>query len=449
MDMATTAQPAASSDPRWEWWRINVRPARRSPARESSTGLVLARAALGVTALHLVDDNFLQPQPSTAAGDHLLSGFVPLAVLAIVAVAYRRLRAGARAVIAITLGIFGVVAGIEGGYYTAKVGPSGDDYTSLVAIPAGLALIGLGLVTLWGSRRLDERLWRRYVRRSLLAVAGFALGVQLVGGLAFGHVSTHVMRPYVPAAKLGTAYEDVSFTTSDGLRLAGWYVPSKNGAALIAFPGRSGPQKHARMLARHGYGVLLFDRRGEGASEGDGNLFGWGGEKDIAAAVEFLRSRPDVEPGRIGGIGFSVGGELMLQAAAQSDGLAAVVSDGAGTRSLAEDLDDIPSPGKWIGFPFLAVKTGAVALFSNTAPPPELTELVPRIAPTPLLLIWAPNSGGEDMNPTYYRLAGQPKAIWAIPEAGHIQGIAARPKEYERRVVDFFDHALLSKGVVK
>ena len=148
----------------------------------------------------------------------------------------------------------------------------------------------------------------------------------------------------------------------------------------------------------------------------------------------------------IGGIGFSVGGELMLQAAAQSDSLAAVVSDGAGTRSLSEDLDDIPSPGKWIGFPFLAAKTVAVALFSNTAPPPKLTELVPRIAPTPLLLIWAPSSGGEDMNPTYYRLAGRPKAIWAIPEADHIQGIAARPKEYERRVVDFFDRALLSKG---
>ena len=85
-----------------------------------------------------------------------------------------------------------------------------------------------------------------------------------------------------------------------------------------------------------------------------------------------------------------------------------------------------------------------MALFSNTAPPPNLADLVPRIAPTPLFLIWAPNSGGEDMNPTYYRLAGQPKAIWAIPEASHTQGIDARPEEYERRVVDFFDRALLT-----
>ena len=100
------------------------------------------------------------------------------------------------------------------------------------------------------------------------------------------------MRQSVPEAKLGAAYEDVSFTTSDGLELHGWYVPSKNGAAVIAFPGRSGPQAHARMLARHGYGVLLFDRRGEGASDGDSNLFGWGGDKDILAAIEYLKTRP-------------------------------------------------------------------------------------------------------------------------------------------------------------
>ena len=148
------------------------------------------------------------------------------------------------------------------------------------------------------------------------------------------------MRQTVPAPTLGAAYEDVSFTTSDGLELQGWYVPSKNGAAVIAFPGRSGPRAHTRMLASHGYGVLLFDRRGEGMSDGDSNLLGWGADKDILAAVEYLQSRPDVDPDRIGGIGLSVGGELMLQAAAESDELAAVVSEGAGSRMFSEMMED-------------------------------------------------------------------------------------------------------------
>ena len=143
----------------------------------------------------------------------------------------------------------------------------------------------------------------------------------------------------VPPNHLGVAHENVKFTTGDGLELEGWYVPSKNGAAVIAFPGRNGPQAKTRMLARHGYGVLLFDRRGEGDSEGEPNAWGWGGEADIKAAIAYLQDRPDVDPDRIGGIGLSVGGEMMIEAAAETDDLAAVVSEGAGARSTTEDMD--------------------------------------------------------------------------------------------------------------
>ncbi len=66
------------------------------------------------------------------------------------------------------------------------------------------------------------------------------------------------------------------------------------------------------MLVRHGYGVLLVDARGYDGSDGDPNLFGWSGAKDIDAAVAWLQRRPDVKGGRIGGIGFSVGGEVLL-----------------------------------------------------------------------------------------------------------------------------------------
>ena len=268
---------------------------------------------------------------------------------------------------------------------------------------------------------------------------------QLVFPVTLGYVSTHVARPIVPAPHLGSAHEDVTLRTSDGLTLDGWYVPSENGAAVIAFPGRKGTQAHTRLLASHGYGVLLFDRRGEGTSDGDSNMFGWGGQKDIYAAIDFLKHRPDVDPKRIGGIGFSVGGELMLQAAAETDDLAAVVSEGAGTRTFSEDVQEFTGAKLWWGYPFLAVKTGAVAVFSSTTPPPALTTLVPRIAPTPLLFIWAPETGGENMNPVYHRLAGGQASIWEIPESEHIQGITARPAEYERRVVGFFDAALLDR----
>jgi uncharacterized protein len=199
------------------------------------------------------------------------------------------------------------------------------------------------------------------------------------------------------------------------------------------------------MLARHGYGVLLFDRRGEGASEGEPNSWGWGGGEDIKAAIAFLQRRPDVEPGRIGGIGLSVGGELMLETAAETDDLAAVVSEGAGARSFTEDMDeDLPGAQKVLGAPLSAIKTASIAVFANQSPPANLKELTGKIAPRPLLLIAAPNEGvGEELNRGYAKAAGKTATLWEIPESTHVGGLKARPEEYERRVVGFFDAALL------
>jgi uncharacterized protein len=200
------------------------------------------------------------------------------------------------------------------------------------------------------------------------------------------------------------------------------------------------------MLARHGYGVLLFDRRGEGESEGDPNAFGWEGHRDVAAAVRFLRHRPDVEGGRIGGIGLSVGGEMMLESAARSPGLKAVVSEGAGERSLREYLD-MRGNAKWLQVPSAVALTAGTALFSDNTPPASLKNLVGRIAPTPVFFIYGEHGqdGERNLNPTYYRAARRPKAIWEVPGSGHVGGINARPKEYERRVIGFFDRALLGR----
>ena len=404
-------------------------------------------AGLAVIAVHVLDDNFLQPQPGTSARNHLVSGLVPTAVLLGTAAAYPQLRAGVRATFALTLGILGIVIGVgEAGYYSLEVGPSGDDYTGLLAIPAGALLVGVGAATLWRTRRRDESLRRRYLRRLLLLLGAAVIFLFFVFPLSLSYVFTHVARIKVPAANLGAPHEPVAFTTSDGLTLRGWYVPSRNGAAVVAFPGRAGPQKPARMLVRHGYGVLLFDRRGEGESDGDPNAFGWAMDRDLKAAAAFLRHRPDVKPNRIGGIVLSVGGEMLIQTAAESTAFKAVVSEGAGARSLRENLE---KPRRLSELSALGVSLGltaGVALFSNHLPPPNLKQLSARIAPRSVFFIYALHgTGGEEkqLNPKYYAAAGAPKQIWEIREAAHTGGIDARPQEYERRVVGFFDDALL------
>jgi dienelactone hydrolase len=415
---------------------------RVAAALRTETGL--ARLALGVVSLHIVDDNFLQPNPGTSAAGHLVSGLVPLTLLVASAVFYPRLRAGARASIALLAGYFGLLAGTEAVHYTKEIGASGDDYTGLLSIPAGLLLIGLGAVTLWRSRRTDDRLWWRYLRRLLLVAGALFAVLAVLIPVAVSYVVTHAARAEVPTADLGAPYENVEFATADGLRLKGWYIRSRNGAAVISFPGRASSQKRAKLLARHGYGVLLFDRRGEGKSEGDPNTFGWQGERDIHAAVAFLQRQADVDPEKIGGIGLSVGGEMMIEAAAESSALKAIVSEGASSRSVRDEIENGSGWQELIGN---SVATSATAVFTNNLPPRTLKSLVPQISGATFFVYGERGQPAEEpANRAFYAAARGHKAIWEVPGSGHIGGTEARPAQYERRITAFFDRWLAPQG---
>ena len=206
----------------------------------------------------------------------------------------------------------------------------------------------------------------------------------------------------------------MQFTTSDGFLLKGWYVPSRNRAAVISFPGRSGTRLQARVLARHGYGVLLFDRRGEGESEGDWNVFGWQGERDLHAAIAFLQSRTDVDPERIGGIGRSVGGEMLIGAAAESDAFKAIISEGGTSRSVRDDVANYGwGVSQLPAFALSSVQTAATAVFTNSLPPAALKDLAPKIAPRASFFIYGEHGQGgteESPNRGFYAAAGEPRS---------------------------------------
>jgi uncharacterized protein len=416
-------------------------PARSAVARYA-TERSLALASIGLVGLHVVDDNFLQPEPGVIAVDHLPGGLTLLALVAAGAWTYRRARPGVRAALALLFGFLGVLAGTEAVYYTAAASPTGDDFTGFLSLAAGFVLLGIGIRTLWRTRRTGDSRRRRYLRHGLVLAGVVVLIPTFLMPTSIAYVVTHTARAAVPTPNLGATPENVSFTTSDGLRLEGWFVPSRNGATVIAFPGRSGPQKAARMLVSHGYGVLLFDRRGEGASEGDPNIFGWAGDRDLHAATDYLQSRPDVDPDRIGGIGFSVGGEMLIHAAAHSEALKAVVSEGASGQSIR---DDIANVGLVEGVLAGSGITAATAIFTSSAPPPSLKSDVAKISPRSVFLIYGENGqGGTEKKPNrgFYAAAGEPKQIWEVPNGQHIAGITTEPAEYERRVIRFFDREL-------
>src|SRR5215207_5044455 len=85
-------------------------------------------------------------------------------------------------------GGLGIVTGIEALHYTSKVGPSGDDFTGLLAVPAGLGLLGLGTATLWRTRRTGASRAARYLRRALLGLLGAAVALFVVAPLSGGYL---------------------------------------------------------------------------------------------------------------------------------------------------------------------------------------------------------------------------------------------------------------------
>jgi uncharacterized protein len=402
--------------------------------------------ALGVIGLHIADDNFLQPAPDTSPLDHLASGLIPIALLAAVAVLYPRLRAGARAATAMTLGAIGLATGFPGVYHLYDGSASGDHYTGLAAIAAGLVLLATGPVVLWKSRKTDGRRRRRYLRRAGgLGIAGasaFVALMFLVLPVGFSYGYTHIGRTSASVDEVSLPHEAITIRTSDGIDLSAAYVPSKNGAAVVVFPGAAA-LKEARMIAANGYGVLLLDPRGQGKSGGDNVR--WAGDRDLIAAAEYLQSRPDVDDDRVAGFGSSVGGEILIEAAAQSDAFAAVISEGAGLR-IGEGADLMTGLGVLMK-PSFTTLTLATHVFSNHAPPPKLVERIGEIAPRPVFLIYAtPGMGGEtERQPGYYAAAGKPKQMWKVPGASHTVGIDARPQEFERRVIDFLDRSLSAR----
>ena len=407
------------------------------------------RGATALALLHAIDDAFLNRQPGVGWDQHALAAAICLAAGLAAIVVFSRLRPGFRAAISLLFGVLAIVNGALHVKHMSVDGAASSDYTGVLAAAAGIVLVSLGLAIpfLHRGERAPTR-GRRWAYRVVALVAGLAVVYAVVLPLTAAIVVAHRYREPIGEPP-NAAYEAVSFQSSDGLELAGWFRPSRNRAAVVIVHGgggdRTGAVRHAELLGNHGYGVLVYDSRGRGESEGTPNSFGWGWTKDVAGALAFLRKRTDVDPERIGGLGLSTGADVLFEVAAKDRDLKAVVADGATAESFADYRElngvDEAAPYWWTMYTAARVVSGA-------SPGEPLGEVVARISPTPLLLI---STGGSlaverDFNRIYAEAAREPVELWDLPDVDHTAAIRERPREYERRVVGFFDQALLEGG---
>jgi len=401
----------------------------------------LLLAGLALVALHLLDLAFSGPDTS-------LPG-----VLAIVAVpvawapARPHVTRPTRLILAVVIGLLSLGFGvISHGLHVVNSGPDWTDITGVGMIAGGLLLIGAGLTAIAAPRRAPRRPalgWRlAHGAGWLAAVPVFALFAVMPFTMALR--VTHAPRWAIQESSLGIPHQEVTIETADGRELAAWYVPSRNRTAVLLSHGSGGSRErvvaHARMLARHGYGVLALDNPGNGESDGHSNGLGYNAQPGVDAALRWLTRRPDVDPQRIAGFGVSLGAEVLVEAAARTPRLRAVVADGPTRPMDGERVSDPAVPERVFG----AVWLQAVRGVSGMREAPSLIGLMPRIAPRPVLLI-AGGVGAPDEIPANraYRDAGGPTTqLWELADAGHTAGLRTHPTAYEQRTTTFLDRAL-------
>ena len=240
-------------------------------------------------------------------------------------------------------------------------------------------------------------------------------------------------------------YEAVALTTQDGTPLAGWYAAGENGACILLIHGSNenlaSITNHATFLRNAGYGVFALTLRGHGGSGGRGNALGWDCGQDVSAAVSYLR---DNGVSRIGALGLSLGGEVLLASAANEPELQAIVADGATYHSLVDYLELPDNRSLWHSWTVRLMYASA-ALFTGQRPPEQtILESISNAASTQFLLIAAGTKPNESAYGALYEAAANGRAeLWTVPNAGHTQGLFIAPEEYRSRVLAFFQDALV------
>lgn len=247
--------------------------------------------------------------------------------------------------------------------------------------------------------------------------------------------------------RLGIPFETVSFPTSDGITLQGWFFPASkaDSPAIIYAPATSKDQRSGISLVlpfhQAGYHVLLFSYRGHGNSEGNRFGFTYGAyeSKDIDAAVAFLTDTKSID--KIGVIGHSAGASSAIISAARNTQIDAVVA--AAPFPSVEDIwytnrpKFFPKPLFELTFKFAEFRKK----FSRNQVRPQ--DVIDQISPRPLLLI----HGVDDRRITeqqaveLFDTANEPKCMWLVEDADHAGVRAPLLDSKIQNVISFYNQA--------
>ncbi|MCG3212197.1 MAG: hypothetical protein FOGNACKC_05845 [Anaerolineae bacterium] len=303
-------------------------------------------------------------------------------------------------------------------------------------------------------RRGSSPKFRYWLRLALFFGATLVVALAIVPAL-FGALTTLglLYAPCSPAAAtpadFGLNAEPVTIATGAGGAFAGYFIPGSNGATALMPPpftsNRSVRLPEAALLARHGYAVLTFESR---RCAGLGPLsLGASEVREVTAALDYLSARPEVDSTRIGIHGFSSAGATAILAAAADLRLRAVVAEGGYSDFMAGAVG-YGDPARPFSVYFMALYRAAMRATYRLVTGASIDNLRPvaeigRIAPRPVLLIYGSREPSLAGGRQQVAAAGPSAQLWVVEGASHGDYMQVAPAEYERRLVEFFDAALL------
>jgi uncharacterized protein len=286
-------------------------------------------------------------------------------------------------------------------------------------------------------------------RKVLFTVNAFVLTFLAVDvSLAWLFISALIHPPChekAPIRLVDVDRQEIPLTAPDGTKVRAWYYPSQNGAVILAMGGMGGSLGQnlppVGFLIEQGYGVLQIDSRAC-AQTPQAVTLGADEILDAAAGLEYLRSLPEVDSGRIGAMGFSMGGVTAIRTAARHPEIAGLVAEG-GYANLGEHFlnqgGDVILPVRFLLYSVAGVywlRTGVNPW--EVSPQDDITSISPR----PIFLIYGEHEGASGHATRQYEAAGEPKILWIVPNGVHGGNHLVAAGEYERRVIEFFDHVL-------
>jgi fermentation-respiration switch protein FrsA (DUF1100 family) len=247
-------------------------------------------------------------------------------------------------------------------------------------------------------------------------------------------------------SELNLEYENVSFKTSDNLILRGWFIPSNYSDAVIivghGYPfSKSNILLFSSFLQEH-YNLLLFDFRYFGESEGSYTTVGLKEQEDFKAAINYLKTRNDINSSKIGSIGFSLSASTMLMT--KSDVKAIVADSPYATldRMLIQTYRIFPGFTK---MPFVLVNRLLAYLVFGINTKEIGPEKTIKDLNIPVLLIHGEKDSQipfENSQVIYEASNKSITELWIIEGADHGFGHYLYPEEYESKVLEFFDKHL-------